>query len=197
MVPGGVAHQSVVNPSEYLFYQDILCGLFDRHVGAGYSAFYRDSAAKLHGIAAKGGEWSYIFENIANLCDVLTLKCDMGVRLKKAYNEKDQNTIGKIAHNELPELTTCVREFHKSLRDAWLKENKVFGMDVEDLRIGGLLARIDAAILTLNDYLSGRISKVEELEQKRLYHDCRDEKSGLSLAICNNCWNEIVSAGVI
>lgn len=195
--PDGVWRKELANPADYMFYQDILCGLFDRHVEKGSSEYYKKASFKLHTIARKGGQWAYIYDNIANLCDVLSLKSDMGIRLKAAYDKKDNRTLSEIAHQELPDLSERVKRFHNSLRNAWMKENKSFGMDVEDIRIGGVSARIDSIILTLTDYLSGKISIIEELEQERLFYDCREKADKVPVTICNNCWENIVSAGIV
>lgn len=195
--PDGAWRKELSNPADYLFYQDILCGLFDRHVGEGCSQYYRTVAGKLHDIAGKGEDWSYIFDNLANLCDVLSTKCDIGVRLKKNYDDKDKQALADMACRELPGLYADVEKFHKSLRKAWMKENKPFGMDVQDIRIGGLLARIKAAQAALQDYLSGEIDKIEELDQERLFYDCRDEGSRLPLPLCVNSWSQMASAGVL
>jgi hexosaminidase len=182
------------NPSKYLLYQDVLCGLFDKHVDSRYPAHFAKAAQTLGEAAERAGEWAYIFENIANLSSVLSLKCDMGVRLKKAYDCRNTEVIKAIACAELPELRKKVAALHNSMRLAWLKENKPFGMDVLDLRLGGMMTRFDTVILRLNDYLAGNISNIEELDQERLFYDCREESEQNSLATCCNQWEEIATA---
>ena len=51
----------------------------------------------------------------------------------------------------------------------WLAYNKPFGWEVLDIRYGGVLSRLDTAIDRINNYLDGKISVIEELEQERLY----------------------------
>ncbi|WP_247740854.1 hypothetical protein [Cohnella sp. LGH] len=48
---------------------------------------------------------------------------------------------------------------------------KPFGWEVLDIRYGGALARLDTAIERLAGYLSGRVERLEELEECRLYFD--------------------------
>lgn len=191
--PGKSSH----NPSKYLLYQDVLCGLFDRHVDSRYPAHFEEAAKVLRKISEKGGEWRYIFNNTANLADVLALKCDMGVRLKKAYDLKDINTIKAIAQTELPELKKRVASLHVSMKEAWQEENKPFGMDVIDFRFGSMQARFDTAISKLNDFIAGRITIVEELEPDRLYYDCRDKSDNRSPAISRIDWKEISTACIV
>ena len=49
-----------------------------------------------------------------------------------------------------------------------MRENKSFGFDVMDIRIGGLLSQLETAQYLLGEYLDGRIDKIEELEAERL-----------------------------
>ena len=83
------------------------------------------------------------------------------------------------------------------MRTQWLTENKAFGLDVQDIRLGGLKARVDTAILRLEDYLNERVSHLEELEQKRLYEDGRPENSADSPNTHVWRWRDIVTAGVL
>ena len=52
--------------------------------------------------------------------------------------------------------------------DMWLKENKAFGLEVMDHRFGGVITRLERAANRLEDYLSGRIEQIEELEIQKL-----------------------------
>lgn len=185
------------NPSKYLLYQDILCGLFDRHVDSRYAAHYKKTEQVLRQIAGENGEWQYIFDYLADLAYVLALKCDMGVRLKKAYDGKDKDTVRSIAREEIPDLKKRVNALHAAMQKTWLEENKPFGMDVIDLRFGGLQARLDTAAARLGDYVSGKIAVVEELEPQRLYYDCRAESEKRSPATNRIHWEEISTACVM
>ena len=48
-----------------------------------------------------------------------------------------------------------------SFSHQWLKENKVFGLDTVDIRMGGLLQRIKRAESRMEDYLVGSISRID------------------------------------
>ena len=49
----------------------------------------------------------------------------------------------------------------------WLTENKAFGLEVQENRFGGLLLRLRSCRDRLEDYLAGRISQIDELEEKQ------------------------------
>ena len=46
----------------------------------------------------------------------------------------------------------------------WHKENKTFGWEIQDARIGGLIQRVKTCARRINDYLTGKLENIEELE---------------------------------
>lgn len=46
----------------------------------------------------------------------------------------------------------------------WHKVNKPFGYDVQQMRIGGMLMRLEMAQKRINEYLAGEFTSLEELE---------------------------------
>ena len=63
-------------------------------------------------------------------------------------------------------------EFYKNFRALWMRENKPFGFEVHDARFGGLKQRLTSCKERLEDYISGKIDRIEELEKEILpYRD--------------------------
>lgn len=60
-------------------------------------------------------------------------------------------------------LKKKLRAFIKVFRKQWLAENKPYGFDVQEYRLGGLLERIDGCRERLLDYTSGKIAEIPEL----------------------------------
>ena len=75
---------------------------------------------------------------------------------------------------ECDEIIEKLTHFKDTCRNAWMTYNKPFGYEVHDIRLGGNIARFETAKQRIWDYLEGRIPKIEELEEDRLYLDCRD-----------------------
>ena len=48
------------------------------------------------------------------------------------------------------------------------EENKVFGLDTVDIRMGGLLQRFKRAESRIEAYLAGQIDRIDELEVENL-----------------------------
>ena len=95
---------------------------------------------------------------------ILSGKVDVGRRIRQAYQTGDKESLQQIAREELPKLRSQIETFHKLFSHQWLKENKVFGLDTVDIRMGGLLQRIKRAESRIEDYLAGSISRIDELE---------------------------------
>ncbi|MBE5967026.1 MAG: beta-N-acetylhexosaminidase [Lachnospiraceae bacterium] len=192
--PGRVS----VGPAKYLFYQDVLQGLYDTHVDPDtYPAHYHTCYETLSGIAEKENEYNYIFNTLAKLAHVLELKCDMGIRLKAAYDRKDTKALAQITNVDCPELLRRIEEFHEAFRYQWYKENKPFGFDVQDIRIGGLKERIKAVTWRIQSYLDGKTDRIEELEEERLVLDRRDNPGYSTLPLWHNDWQRAVTASVL
>jgi hexosaminidase len=179
------------NPSKFLLWQDILIGLFDKEIeGLNLKEHYSLAAEKMRPNALISKDFKEIFVFAQKLAEVLSIKADMGLRLKKAYDEKDISTLRKIAELELQELYMEVNKLRILHRQQWLATNKPFGWEIIDIRYGGLLARINSTIDRITDFVSGKASKLEELEAARLrYHGEYTEGVGRC-----NIYNRIISA---
>ncbi len=154
--------------ARYILYQDILMGIFDKHVKEEvYSKYYSECALKLGNAAAKEGAYSYMFRTLAALAEVLAQKADMGIKLKRAYEADDKVCMKQLA-NECTPLIEKIDIFHNCLRIQWMTENKVFGLEALDIRLGALKERVRRTEERVCDYLEGRVERIEELEQERL-----------------------------
>ncbi len=175
----------IFNPSKYMLWQDILMGLFDKDVeGVDVYGHYSklEENMKLH--ATKNKEWSHIFEVQQKLCTVLKSKGDLGNRIREFYEKNDRDALSRIVNDELPQLSNSIKELRLAHRDQWFKTYKSFGWEVLDIRYGGVLAKIETATLRINDYISGKISHIEELEEERLYFDGVKEIEDCKLPVC-------------
>lgn len=161
------------DPSKYLLYQDVLMGLFDKHVEEKtFSDYYTQASHVLMDAAGRNPAWENHLKSMAHLCDILELKCDMGIRLKKAYDSQNRRALKEIAC-QIPDLLNRVDVFYEDIRYQWMKENKPFGFDVISIRFGALKMRLEEARRRVEEYLEGTLSRLEELEEERLYYDVK------------------------
>ncbi|NJD03460.1 MAG: beta-N-acetylhexosaminidase [Ruminiclostridium sp.] len=186
---------SPANPSKFLLWQDILIGLLEKHMeGLNLDEHYAGLEIRMKNHIEKNGDWDFLFEVPQKLCSVLSLKCEIALTLKSNYEKGDMESIKQLVKYKLPELYTKVNDLRIAHREQWFRIYKPFGWEVLDIRYGGLLARIDSAISRLSGYVEGRIEKIEELEEERLYFDGPVRND--DIAMCN-CWqyDRIATAG--
>lgn len=138
-------------------------------------------------------EFRYIFETIEGLCKVLDLKAKLGVEIRKAYKFGDRVRLAQIAEKVIPALRRRITLFEKSFFAQWTQENKDNGYQTHDLRLGGLVKRLQTVQTLLNDYAQGKIDVIYELEDELLRIDGEAE---LGMLLWKD-WNYIHSVYVV
>lgn len=193
-VPNQLLESDTTYPHQackYLLFNDPLEGLLDLHVDpATAPAVYRANVEKLEKFASHA-RYGYLFENLAALCRVLTRKCDLSIRLRAAYRAGEKETLAAIAA-EIPQIVADLDDFLAVFRRQWYRENKTFGFSVQEIRIGGLRARLLSAKDRVEAYLAGEVARIEELEQEILpFHKTARRNTVYTEA---NTWEKIVTA---
>ena len=146
-----------------LLYADPFMGTRDHLVKGFENAHYAALAEKLRGLSHKG-EFSYLFASYEEFAKVLSLKAELGVRTRKAYLEKDADGL-RAAAADMDRIILSLQNFHKAFRTLWFRENKPQGFEVQDIRLGGLMQRLATCRERLEQYISGEIERIEELEE--------------------------------
>lgn len=155
-------------PAKTMLFTDPLCGIFDAVVQKGVAPAYYEKVAQELKQGESNQEWGYLFKSMRTLAEVMSIKFDIGVTTREAYRNGDKAQMKYIATEVYPTLIERVEGFYNAFEEAWMKERKTFGFEVQDIRIGGLLQRIKRCKRTLENYLDGKIDKIEELEQEIL-----------------------------
>ena len=164
---GTVAGTIAENPGKSLLYSDCFLGIFDRAAENEGKIPFEEYAGKLKDAAARAGEFSYIFECLSSLCSVMELKADLGIRTRAAYRSGDREAVAALLP-DYRETISRLEIFYKRFKTLWFRENKPFGWEVHDARLGGLMMRIRSCEERLSEYAEGRISTIEELEEEIL-----------------------------
>lgn len=178
------------NPSVYIVWQDVLMGLFDRNLeDFNLSRHYSDLRKRMEAHISNNGEFGFVFEFMEKLCAVLEAKAEIGIDIHNAYKAKDISTLQYMVENRLPDIWDKVNQLRVINRKLWFETYKPFGWEVLDIRYGGVLTRIDSAKERIREFVEGKISVIEELEQERLYFE---NKPGL---VSNYIYGRMVTAG--
>lgn len=153
----------IVNPEKYMLYNDYLLGMLDSTLREGDGEKYAKCAAKLKRPEENQG-YGYIFKTLRTLCEVLSVKFDIGVRTRKAYKSRDTAALKNIIA-DYKRLLELIDNFYNAFKEQWERENKPNGFEVQDIRIGGLVMRVRHCMNRLEAFADGRLSGLSELEE--------------------------------
>ena len=157
----------IVNTSKQALYQNPLIGLFDKNFEkVDLHAHYNTIYEKLLKINVPE-ELESIFDVHRQLVKVLASKCDIGIRIKQAYDIKDNNKLTQLS-SELITLADDIAKLKELRLKLWFKNNKPFGFEKVNMRLSSIESVTRIAHNRLNAYLSSDVKNLEELEQERL-----------------------------
>lgn len=154
-------------PGKYLLFNDPFIGIFDFTVADDLTERYRNASETLEK-SIRGRKYDYLFEVEKKLLDVLVYKADLGVRLRRAYQAQDKEALCRILEETFPIVEQSMQEFFDAFRSMWMRENKAFGLEVQEQRFGGALYRVKSCKERISKYINGELDKIEELEEKSL-----------------------------
>ena len=167
-LPNDIAHPEksddpIYNPCKYMLYSDCFCGFLDSTVKSEGSFIYKKYADEISVAKGRMKEYGYLFDTAEKLCKVLTDKYELGVKTRKAYREGNKAELLRLANEEYTRVEENLVSFTKAFETQWMKENKTFGFEVHEYRLGGLLARIASCKRRLLRYVSDELSEIPEL----------------------------------
>ena len=152
------------NPSKYMLYIDPFLGILDVSVNLDAEKYYASYAEELKKLTTND-KFGYLFNTQQKLCAVLADKYALGVKTRTAYKAGDKETLKKLVP-VYEGLEQKILDFYSAFKAQWFKENKPFGFEVQDARIGGLILRVKHCKERLTAYLNGEISDILELNEK-------------------------------
>lgn len=184
------------NAAKYLLYNDFIIGLLDYNIPDHADDIYRELLPQFRPLAERDSKYSYLFESYEALCRVLVEKATFGKRLFRAYQERDREKLSSFLE-ELQVIRKNITAFYCVYRKQWMKENKGFGFEVFDVRLGGMIGRIETVTELLNDYLDGKIEKIYELEEERLEYFCNRFPAEHTFAPVHGDWATAYTVNLI
>lgn len=184
-----------VNPSKELLYQDPLLGMFDgQYQGYDLCGCYGRLAENLREAARRCGALEDLFSYYQALAEFLSVKGNLGMELRGAYQRRDRSRLTEILEDQIPACLQALQKLREQREEIWFSECKPQGYEVLDIRLGGVHARLTSAQKRLQRYLDGEIPQLEELEEAPLpYEQIRTE--GKQPPVPCNLWEHIVTAG--
>ena len=173
-----------------LLFNDCFLGLLDAAVPENAGAMYASAEKKLRESAGRAGKWKYLFFVQIALVHALAVKAELGIRTRKAFLSGDREKLRALALTDYPAAGRRIGALLKAVRKQWMAENKPFGEEVQEVRLGGLIARVDFCRRRLLDYCDGRAEDIPELREERLDFLASDGKP-----VYYNHWSATITPG--
>lgn len=159
---------SPCNYAKTYLYDDPFLGVMSANTKIEDTDVFGDYAKRLSAVACQNSEFSYLFDSLSKLCEVLEIKFSLAKRTRKLYAACDWEGLRALAENEYTALLPRLENFYRAYRKQWYTVNKSYGFEIQDIRLGGLSRRIENCKELLLSKVNGEIPKIEELEEKLL-----------------------------
>ncbi|MFA7435597.1 MAG: beta-N-acetylhexosaminidase [Bacilli bacterium] len=172
----------LTNPSKYLLYEDVLMGSFYYTPNLDYQERYNHIKENLIKLAEVNSKYNYLFKTLGLLAEVLENKSTLTLKIHEAYKNKDIKTLTSYIAI-LDKIINSLDLFKEAFKKQWHKENKTFGFEIQSYRLGGLKERLFSVKKQLNLYISGKISKIEVLDERKMFYNRNDYNETLYLNI--------------
>lgn len=187
--------REAVNASKTLLYEDVLMPLFSSRMDI--PAYTAHLEACLAQYPAQGNPaWRPLFACGEAFTRLLLQKCALTLELRTAWHAKDRDALRRLCEAGLPQLCETLDRFVRALHERWLWENKPAGMDVLDLRLGGMRQRFLTAKERLESYLAGSVETIEELDTELLPFSALAAEQG-HCDVPAPFWHRIVSSASV
>ena len=98
----------------------------------------------------------------------MEIKYELGLRTRAAYEAKDKDELRRLANEDYVEVIKRIDIYGKAHVKQWKKENKFSGLEALDIRIGGLIRRLQTVRQYILEYCDGKVDSIEPLDQELL-----------------------------
>lgn len=157
-----------INSSAQHFFNDIFTGLFDKTLADfDFEAHYRKYEEGLRRLSDMG-KMEPVFAQARVLTGLLVKKSCIKARLLEAYRERDGQKLSEVI-GQLEELLDLYEAYHNCSMEIWHQQNKPFGWDASDIRLGSMESRLKTVIRRVRDLAEGKVDCLPELEAEQLY----------------------------
>ena len=159
-------------PHKLLLYGDMASELFMGSITGdpqGLACYYRELAGA-YATMDEGIRDSHvrnILKMYHHLASAVGARCDAAMALREGYKNKDDAAI-EVAEEKLMAFAGHVEQLHTAAVLVWSRECKGQGMEIIDLRLGGIQARCRALVQRLELYRQGDVDTLTELDEPEL-----------------------------
>ena len=181
------------NFTKIFLYNDLLCGIYDNCAKPQYKDAFVRAAEKCGSAVKRNKNYAYLFRSAGALFSLVGQKYDLGVKLRRAYKENDRRELAALSE-KIKGAVALLDKFYRAFKRGWDTENKSFGFEVQDVRLGGLRMRMLHCREIINGYLGGKTQSIPELEQEILPAGNFSDREEFR---CDDRWQRIASVNRI
>lgn len=127
----------------------------------------------------------------AELAATVALRCKTAMALHDAWQKKDVQLLKEV-QQLLGSLEKAANALHTQAVEVWSAECKGQGMEIIDLRLGGIQGRCRALSQRIGLYLSGQLDTLSELDERELPYQGAMADDGVTPG--REAYGEIVTA---
>ncbi len=154
--------------AENLLYEDPMAPLFEKDFAHIDLVSYFDGVYETYmSYAEQNQEYQETFQFAAQFGKVLHKKCIWRLEAPKAVREKDRAKARELIEFA-KELWEDIEQLRIAWRKLWCHYSKPYGFEMNDIRIGGVQARLRTAIDELLAFADGEIDDIEQLSCEKL-----------------------------
>lgn len=149
-----------------LFWQDILEGVYEHYLkNCPMSDYYRANAETMK---QYHGKFEDLYRFSEKCFEFLAVKTEVAQILVDAYKAGDKQTLAYISNDLLPQMKELIQEIRLLHLSLWRSTSKIMGWYRSDHLYGGMAARCDTAKMLIDEYVAGKIDRIEELDEPHL-----------------------------
>ena len=146
-------------------YQDIFVPIIEPALEKHPHIIYFDVSKKLKDAGNRNKKFSYLFDLQASLCKFEHYKFDLAKNLRFAYQNGDKKLLKSISKT-ISLAIKSLDEFKENFYRYYLNENKSYGIEIHNIRLGGLKERLLFCKKYIKMYLNGKVTSIDELNEK-------------------------------
>ncbi len=151
----------------YALANDPLLGKLDMHVPVGCEDEYKQKSLRMGELSKVDSPYAFIFDFEKTLCELLSVRAELGLKIKDAYDKDDKAQLLKIAKG-IPAIIKETEKFRKKYIEYYMTYSKAYGREAWDIKLGGACSRLRSVAEILKDYAKGKIKNIPELDEERL-----------------------------
>lgn len=144
---------------------DVLLGSFDLYLDEHTNEAYEKLVEKYESISA--GDFGLLFNDFTLYARVLSIKMNLGVRLRRAYREGNKKLLRQYATVDIPKMISYMELYIDNFEKRWMTENMAFALEVHHLYYGGQIERWQYVAERVLQHLEDG-NPIEEIEREEL-----------------------------